>query len=71
MTDLSGEGKNLRKNKGYRLLEGTDISNFMVCKDTVILFNFNQPNCIYIENKDYAKQFKELFSVLWATAKPI
>jgi len=73
MTNISKEGRKLRKNintnKEYKYLAGTDLSNFMVCKNTTILFNFNQPNCIYIENKDYAEQFKELFFALWKTAK--
>lgn len=74
MTSISKEGieqRKTKKNKSYKYLEGTDLSNFMICKNITILFNFDQPNCILIENSAYTSQFKELFNILWNTAKKI
>lgn len=59
------------KYKTYRLLKGSDVSNFMVGNNMVLLFNFDEPNCIFIENHAYAQQFKELFEVLWTNGKKL
>ena len=73
MTVISKKGREIRKrqkdSKMYKFLKGTDVSNFMICKNIVLFFNFKQPNCILIENTEYAKQFKELFQFLWNNAK--
>jgi HTH-type transcriptional regulator, sugar sensing transcriptional regulator len=78
MTSISKKGRALRKDrslknydKEYRFLEGTDVASFMACQDVVLLFNFGQPSCIFVENEDYARQFKELFSVLWKNGKAL
>ncbi len=72
MTALSKQGRVARAgrnfenyDKEYRALKGSDHSNFMVSGNYVLLFNFDQPNCIVMENKAYAQQFMELFTVLW------
>ena len=73
MTTISKKGREKRKKqkglKIYKFLKGTDVSNFTVCKNIVLLFNFKHLNCILIENSEYAKQFKELFQFLWNNAK--
>ncbi|MFH1972634.1 MAG: helix-turn-helix domain-containing protein [archaeon] len=76
MTSITKEGKEKRKGKSfknydkeYRYHKGTDKSNFMVCGNITLLFNFDEPNCIFIENISYSQQFKELFDSLWKQAK--
>jgi len=76
MTSITKEGKEKRKGKSfknydkeYKYLKGTDRSNFMVCNNITLLFNFDEPNCIFIENDSYTQQFKELFDTLWKIAK--
>jgi len=59
------------KSKTRRYLKATDVSNFVVGENTTILFNFEEPNCIVIENSEYANQFKILFNVLWKVAEPL
>lgn len=75
MTSISESGRAKRRNnqgnKSYRYLKGTDLSNFMVSKNMVLLFNFDQPSCILIENSAYSRQFINLFSFLWNHAKKL
>ena len=59
------------KSKNRRYLKATDVSNFVVGENITILFNFEEPNCIVIENLEYANQFKILFNVLWKVAEPL
>ncbi|MBT5022020.1 TrmB family transcriptional regulator [Candidatus Woesearchaeota archaeon] len=70
MSQITKKGREMRRNKKnkykiYKYLKGKDVSNFMVAGNQVLLFNFEEPNCIFIENKVHAQQFTALFDVLW------
>ena len=74
MSQITKKGREIRckkknKFKSYKYLKGKDVSNFMVAGNEVLLFNFDEPNCISIENKANAQQFEELFEVLWGVGK--
>jgi len=75
MRDISKKGRAKRRSakglKSYRYQKGTDLSNFMVSQDTLLLFNFNRPDCIYINNHTHAEQFTDLFNFLWKNSEKL